>query len=54
MKLDGKNTNMSKIRDWHNRSGSALFGGVWGWGNFENWGIFNLWKGDQILMKFDI
>ena len=22
--------------------------------NFENWGIFNLRKGDQILMKFDI
>ena len=28
------------------------FGG--GGGNFENWGICNLRKGDQILMKFDI
>ena len=27
-----------------------LGGGV----NFENWGICNLWKGVQILMKFDI
>ena len=25
-----------------------------GGGNFENWGICNLRKGDQILMKFDI
>ena len=25
-----------------------------GGGNFENWGIYNLLKGDQILMKFDI
>ena len=54
MKLDGKNKNLSKIRDWHNRTGSALFGGVGGGGDFENWGICNLQKGDQILMKFDI
>ena len=53
MKLDGKNKNLSKIHDWHNRTGSALFGGVGGvgWGNL---GICNLRKGDQILMKFDI
>ena len=25
-----------------------------GGGNFENLGIYNLRKGDQILMKFDI
>ena len=30
MKLEGKNKNKSKIRDWHNRTGSALFGGVGG------------------------
>ena len=54
MKLDGKNRNLSKIFDWHNWTGSALFGGIGGGGNFENWGICNLRKGDQILMKFDI
>ena len=54
MELDGKNKNLSKIRDLHNRTRSALFGGVGGGGNFENWRIFNLRKGDQILMKFDI
>ena len=32
MKLDGKNKNLSKIRDWHNRTRSALFGGVGGGG----------------------
>ena len=32
MKLDGKNKNLSKIRDWHNRTGSALFGEVGGGG----------------------
>ena len=30
MKLDGKNKNLSKIRDRHNRTGSALFRGVGG------------------------
>ena len=55
MKLDGKNKNLSMIRDWHNRTGSALFGGVGGGGgNFENWGICNLRKGDQILIKPDL
>ena len=55
MKLDGKNKHLSKIRDWHNRTGSTLFGGVGGGGgNFENWGICSLGKGDQILMKFDM
>ena len=54
MKLEGENKNLSKIRDWHNRTGSALFGGVGGGGHFENWGICNLRKGDQILIKFDI
>ena len=55
MQLDGKNKNLFKIRDWHYRTGSALFGAVGGGGgNFENWGICNLRKGDQILMKFDI
>ena len=43
MKQDGKNKNLSKI------SLVELEGG-----NFENWGICNLRKGDQILMKFDI
>ena len=35
MKLDGKNKNLSKIRGCHNRTGSALFGGVLGGGNLE-------------------
>ena len=30
MKLGGKNKNMSKVRDSHNRTGSALFGGIGG------------------------
>ena len=30
MKLDGKNKNLSKTCDCHNRTGSALFGGVGG------------------------
>ena len=55
MKLDWKNKNLSKIRDWHNRTGSAIFSVVGGGGgNLEKWGICNLRKGDQILMKFDI
>ena len=54
MKLDGKNRNLSKILDWHNRTVFALFGGIGVGGNLENWGICNLRKGDQILMKFDI
>ena len=54
MKPDGKNKNLSKIRDWHNRTGSALFGGVGGGDNFENGGICYLRKGEQILMEFDI
>ena len=29
MKLDGKNNNKSKTRDWNNRTGPAVFGGVW-------------------------
>ena len=33
MKLDGKNTNKSKIRDWHNRICLSLGGG--GGGNLE-------------------
>ena len=53
MKLDGKNRNLSKLRDCYNRTGSALFGGI-GRVNFENLGICNLRKGDQILMIFDI
>ena len=32
MKLDGKNETLSKILDWHNQTGSALFGGVGGGG----------------------
>ena len=32
MKLGGKNKHKSKIRDWRNRTGSALFGGVAGGG----------------------
>ena len=32
MKLGGKNKNLSEIVDWHNRTGSALFGGVGGGG----------------------
>ena len=53
MKLDGKNKNLFKTPDWHNRPDllSLVELGV---GNFENWGIYNLRKGDQILMKFDI
>ena len=27
MKLGGKNKHKSKIHDWHNQTGSALFGG---------------------------
>ena len=59
MKLDGKNRNLSKICDWHNRTGSALFGGIGGGGvilKIEVFvtGICNLRKSDQILMKFDI
>ena len=54
MKLDKKNKNLSKIRDWHNQTGTVLFGGVGGGGNSEKWGICNLRTGDQILMKFDI
>ena len=30
MKLDGKNKNKTKIRDWQNRTGTDLFGGVGG------------------------
>ena len=30
MKLNGKNKNLSKIRDSHNQTGYALFGGVGG------------------------
>ena len=48
MKLEWKNKNQSKIRDWHNWTRSALFGGIGGGGNFENWVICNLRKGDQI------
>ena len=32
MKLGGKNKHKSKIGDWNNRTGSALFGGVGGGG----------------------
>ena len=32
MKLDGKNKNLSKIRDRHNWTGFVLFGGVGGGG----------------------
>ena len=32
MKLDGKNKYLSKVRDWYNQSGSAVFGGVGGGG----------------------
>ena len=32
MKLDGKNKKKSKIRDWHNRTGFALFVRVGGGG----------------------
>ena len=32
MKLDGKNKNLSQLRDLHNRTGSSLFGGVGGGG----------------------
>ena len=35
MKLGGKNKHTSYIRDWHNRNGSALFGGVGGRVNSE-------------------
>ena len=28
MKIGGKNKHKSKIGDWHNRAGSAPFGGV--------------------------
>ena len=36
MKLDGKNRNLSKVRDCHNWTGSAFFGGIGGGGKFEN------------------
>ena len=32
MKLDGKNKNLYKIHDWHNRTGSAIFWVVGGGG----------------------
>ena len=35
MKLGGKNKHKSKIDDLHNRTGSALFGGVGGGSNSE-------------------
>ena len=58
MKLGGKNKHKSKISDWHNRTGSALFSGVGGGSNSEKlekkWGIFNLPTGVKILMKFNI
>ena len=50
MKLYGKNKNLSKIRDWQPDLLSLVKLG----GDFENWGICNLGKADQILMKFDI
>ena len=58
MKLGGENRHKSKIRDWHNRIGSALFGGVGGGcesnsEKFEKKGICNLRMGDQILMTLD-
>ena len=42
--------------DWHNKTGSALFGGVGGsnWEKLEKQGVCNLQTGDQILMKFNI
>ena len=56
MKLDGKNKNknLSKIHDWHNRTRSAPYGGVEEGLILKKWGICNLGKGDQILMKFNI
>ena len=46
MKLGGKNKHASKIRDWHNQTGSVLFGGVGGGGvirkNWKKLGICNL------------
>ena len=54
MKLDGKNKNLSKTHDRHNRTGSAPFDGVGGGGLILKIEVCNLRKGDQILMKFDI
>ena len=57
MKLNKKNKQKSYIHDWHNRTESTLFGGVRVGVNsekWENWGIFNLRMGDQILMEFYI
>ena len=54
MKLGGNNKNKSKIRDWHNRIGSALFSGVGGGDNsekLEKWGICNLRTGNQIFIE---
>ena len=54
MKLDGKiKTCLRYVTDITGPDLLSLveFGGG---GNFENWGICNLRKGDQILMKFDI
>ena len=36
MKLGWKNKKKSKIHDWHNRTGSALFGGIGGGGGGDN------------------
>ena len=59
MKLGGKNKHKSKIRDRHNQTGSALFGGFGGGGVNrkkirKDKAFGNLRTGDQILMKFDI
>ena len=35
MKFGGKNKHKSKIGDWHNRTGPALFGGVGGGSKLE-------------------
>ena len=53
MKLDGKNKTC--LRYVTDITGPDLLSLVeLEGGNFENWGICNLRKGDQILMKFDI
>ena len=45
MKLGGKNKHKSKIGDLHNRTGSALFGGVGGGGsNSEKNEVFVTYK----------